>query len=121
VLEILKPRCVLHAVPATGLSNLRLKSLVGKRIALLSEKPESTHLLGVKKENLKAVSVFRIFEDPRQVTILVASSPPTNKVVWSSPVGFTSVNTDLAAVIKTQPQPFMTKVIRGATLTRAGR
>jgi hypothetical protein len=77
--------------------------------------------LGLKKENLKSGLVFRAFEDPRQVAILVAGCPATNAVVWTSPVGSTSVNADLAATIKIQPEHFMTKVINGATLTMAGR
>jgi hypothetical protein len=77
--------------------------------------------LGLKKEDLKPGLIFRTFEDPRQVAILVAGDPASNCVVWYSPVGSTSVNTDLAATIKTPPKHFMTKIIRGAALTVAGR
>jgi len=40
VLEVLNPRGVLHSVPVTGLAAPRLTDLAGKKIALLSEKPD---------------------------------------------------------------------------------
>lgn len=40
-MEVLNPRAVLHPVPMTGLTVPRPRDLAGKRIALLSEKPDA--------------------------------------------------------------------------------
>jgi hypothetical protein len=76
---------------------------------------------GLKKDDLKPGMIFRTFEDPKQIAIMVAGDPASNSVVWYSPVGSTSVGADLAAAVKIQPKPFMTKIIHGAALTKAGR
>jgi len=76
---------------------------------------------GMRKDDLNPGMVSGDSEGYKQLAILVAGDPATNCVVWHSPVGSTFISADMAVTVKTQPQPFMTKVIRGATLTRAGR
>ncbi len=61
------------------------------------------------------------FADPQQLAILVAGDPGGNVVLWVSPVGSTTVSPDMAASVTSVPPPFMTRKIRGATLTEAGR
>jgi len=53
VLEVLNPRAVLHSAPITGLSSPRLTDLDGKRIALLSEKPDAVIFFDALEELLK--------------------------------------------------------------------
>jgi hypothetical protein len=53
VLEVLNPRGVLHSVPIAGLSNPRVEDLTGKRIALLSEKPDAELFFDAMEEMLK--------------------------------------------------------------------
>jgi len=52
-LEVLNPRGVLQSVPITGLSNPRVTDLGGKRIALLSEKPDAEIFFDAMEELLK--------------------------------------------------------------------
>ena len=52
-LEVLNPRGVLQSVPITGLSNPRVTDLAGKRIALLSEKPDAEIFFDAMEELLK--------------------------------------------------------------------
>jgi hypothetical protein len=65
--------------------------------------------------------VLPAFADPEQLAILVAGDPGGNVVLWISPVGSTTVSPDIAATVTTVPPAFMTRKIRGATLTEAGR
>ena len=51
----------------------------------------------------------------------MAGDPGGNTVLWISPVGSTTVSPDIAATVQGIPPVFMTKKIRGATLTKAGR
>ena len=53
VLEVLNPRGVLHSVPVVGLAALRLASLAGKKIALLSEKPDAAAFFDAMEKLLK--------------------------------------------------------------------
>ena len=66
-LEVQNPRGVLESVPVTGLSNPRLSSLDGKRIALLSEKQGSIQFFdaieALLKERFPTVTVVR-FDSP---------------------------------------------------------
>ncbi len=52
-LEVLNPRGVLHSVPITGLSKSRVKDLAGKRIALISEKPDAVLFFDAMQELFK--------------------------------------------------------------------
>ena len=76
---------------------------------------------GMKVKDFKPGFVSPAFYDPQYLAILVAGDAGGNTVLWTSPVGSTSVNPDLAESVKNPPKPFMTKVIHGATLTKAGR
>ncbi len=53
VLEVLNPRAVLHPVPVTGLTAPRPGDLAGKRIALLSEKPDAAIFFDAMEKLLK--------------------------------------------------------------------
>jgi hypothetical protein len=64
--------------------------------------------------------ILRAFSDPEQLAILVAGDPGGNTVLWISPVGSTTVSPDVAATVTNVPPAFMTRKIRGATLTMAG-
>jgi hypothetical protein len=59
-------------------------------------------------------------DDPKHVAILVTGDAVSNTVLWSG-MGSTYINPDIADSIQNQPPTFMTKRIRGATLTKAGR
>jgi hypothetical protein len=61
------------------------------------------------------------FPDPDCLAILVAGDPAGNTVLWTSPVGSTSISPDLAPSVDSAPPAFMTKKVSGATLTKAGR
>jgi hypothetical protein len=66
--------------------------------------------------------VLPSFGNPDYLAILVAGDPAGNTVLWTSPVGSTSVTPDIAATgVRDTGAAFMTKQIRGATLTRAAR
>lgn len=52
-IEVLNPRGVLHSVPMTGLSSPRLTDLAGRKIALLSEKPDSVVFFDAMEKLLK--------------------------------------------------------------------
>jgi hypothetical protein len=58
--------------------------------------------------------------DKERVAILVAGGAACNTVLWSG-LASTWVSPDLAGSVQGTPPPFMTKAIRGATLTKAGR
>lgn len=53
VLEVLNPRGVIHSVPMTGLTNPRVTDLNGKKIALLSEKPDAVLFFDAMEKLLK--------------------------------------------------------------------
>ena len=53
VIEVLNPRGVLHSAPITGLTNPRITDLSGKRIALLSEKPDAVLFFDAMEKLLK--------------------------------------------------------------------
>ncbi len=53
VLVVLNPRGVLHSAPITGLTNPRVADLAGKRIALLSEKPDAVAFFDAMEKLLK--------------------------------------------------------------------
>jgi len=57
------------------------------------------------------------FADPSQVLVMVAGSGAGNSIVYQTVVGSTAPHAEEV----TEPRPFMTKVIRGATLTKYGR
>jgi hypothetical protein len=77
--------------------------------------------MGMKVQDIGPGMVFPAFEDPKQLAILVAGDAGGNTVLWNSPVGSTFISSDIADNYKGPVKPFMTKVIRGATLTKAGR
>jgi hypothetical protein len=74
----------------------------------------------MKVQDIGAGTVIPAFKDLKQLAILVAGDAGGNTVLWTSPVGSTFINSDMADNIKSPVKPFMTKVIRGATLTKAG-
>jgi len=74
---------------------------------------------GLKPEDCKPGLTFPIVSDPKHLAILVAGDAGGNTVFWSSPVGSSAPMGDSPP--GTKNIPFMTKVIRGATLTKAGR
>jgi hypothetical protein len=53
VLKVLNPRGVLHSASITGLTNPRVEDLAGKRIALLSEKPDAELFFNAMEDLLK--------------------------------------------------------------------
>jgi hypothetical protein len=59
-------------------------------------------------------------DDPKHVAILVTGDAASNTVLWAG-MGSTHINPDMADSIQSPPPTFMTKLIRGATLTEAGR
>jgi hypothetical protein len=76
---------------------------------------------GMKVQDIKPGAAFPAFKDPSQLAILVTGDAGGNTVLWTSPVGSTFINSDMARDIKSPVKPFMTNVIHGATLTKAGR
>ncbi len=77
---------------------------------------------GFTPENCGPGLALPAIPNPDYLAILVAGDPAGNTVLWTSPVGSTSVTPDIAATgIKDTGTAFMTKKIRGATLTKAGR
>jgi len=76
---------------------------------------------GVTLDDCKKGQIFPAFADPKYLAALVAGDAAGNTVLWNSPVGSTSINPDMAKSVKGTQSAFMTKRIRGATLTKAGR
>jgi hypothetical protein len=77
---------------------------------------------GHKSEDCEPGLVLPAFAGPSSLAILVAGDAGGNTVIWNSPVGSTSVHPDMMNDPQSIPKPsFMTKVVRGAALTRAGR
>jgi hypothetical protein len=79
----------------------------------------SGRIPGLKLEDCKSGMTVPTYSDPKHVAILVAGDMAGYTVVWASPVGSTA--TLPGRIPGTQSVPFMTKQIRGATLTKAGR
>jgi hypothetical protein len=82
-----------------------------KSIAKTGEVP------GLKITDCKPGGSVPSFSDPKHIAILVAGDYSGNTVVWGTPVGSTVVMGDKSVA---KSVPFMTKLIRGATLTKAG-
>ena len=77
---------------------------------------------GLTVEDCGPGLILPSFGSPDYLAILVAGDPAGNSVLWTSPVGSTSVTPDIAATgVRDTGAPFLTKKIHGATLTRAGR
>jgi hypothetical protein len=76
---------------------------------------------GIKEQDIKPETTFSAFEDPKQLAILVTGDAGGNTVLWISPVGSTFINTDMSGKVISSVKPFMTKLIHGANLTKAGR
>lgn len=74
---------------------------------------------GLTLEDCKPGFVIESFSDPRHIAILVAGDAAGYTALWSSPVGSSARQADSPPGVKNIP--YMTKVIRGATLTKAGR
>lgn len=75
---------------------------------------------GLKPEDCKSGLKFPIVEKPEYIAILVAGDAAGSTVTWGSPVGSTTLSPDMTGHEHKTPVAFMTKVIRGATLTKAG-
>ncbi|MDR1726941.1 MAG: twin-arginine translocation signal domain-containing protein [Acidobacteriota bacterium] len=73
-------------------------------------------VLGVKPEDCKPGLRREPFADPRDVAVIVAGTGAGGVIVFQTPVGSTAHAEDVET-----PRPFMHKVVRGATLTKAGR
>jgi hypothetical protein len=76
---------------------------------------------GLKTEDCKPGLKFPVVEDPQYIAILVAGDAAGNTVTWGSPVGSTTLSPDMTGHEHKTSVPFMTKIIHGATLTKAGR
>ena len=76
-------------------------------------------LSGVKPSDLKPGYVYRTYRDPSQIAILVAGDAGGSTLIFSTACGSTARQGDSPAGF--QDRPFMTKKIRGATLTKSGR
>jgi hypothetical protein len=72
---------------------------------------------GLKITDCRPGGTVPSFSDPAHIAVLVAGDAAGYTVVWGTPVGSTVNMGDDAA----SGTPFMTKPVRGATLTRAGR
>jgi len=75
----------------------------------------------MKPEDCGPGMIIPSFADPEQLAVLVAGDPGGNTVLWTSPVGSTTVSPDIASTVQGVPPLFMTKRIHGAALTKAGR
>ena len=72
---------------------------------------------GLNKTDCQSGGTVPSFSDPRHIAILVAGDAAGYTVVWGTPVGSTVIMGD----DRGKPDiPFMTKLIRGAALTKAG-
>jgi hypothetical protein len=77
---------------------------------------------GITPEKCGPGLVLPSFGNPDFLAVLVAGDPAGNTVLWTSPVGSTSVTPDIAGTgVQEVGSPFMTRKIHGATLTKAGR
>jgi hypothetical protein len=74
---------------------------------------------GLKIEDCKSGLLIESFTDPKHIAILVAGDAAGYTAFWSSPIGSSALQADSAPGIRNLP--YMTKIIRGATLTKAGR
>jgi len=83
---------------------------------------EARAVPGITLEDCGPGLVLPAFRNPEYLAILVAGDPASNTVLWTSPVGSTSVTPDIAGTgVQEVGSAFMTKKIGGATLTKAGR
>jgi hypothetical protein len=73
----------------------------------------------IKIKDCKPGLVLEAFSDPKHIAILVAGDAAGYTAFWSTPVGSAAVQADSPPGVR--DLPFMTKVVRGATLTKAGR
>jgi len=74
---------------------------------------------GLKIEDCKSGLLIESFTDPKHIAILVAGDAAGYTAFWSSPIGSSALQADSAPGVRNLP--YMTKMIRGATLTKAGR
>lgn len=74
---------------------------------------------GMTLDNCNSNLLIENFSNPDQIAILVAGDAAGYTAFWSSPIGSSSKQADSPPEVK--DLPFMTKVIKGATLTKAGR
>jgi hypothetical protein len=74
---------------------------------------------GLSPDDCRPGMKIEYFNNPDHVAILVAGDAAGYTAFWYSPVGSTSNMADGSSGIK--DIPYITKVIRGATLTKAGR
>ena len=73
---------------------------------------------GLKSSDCKPGGSIPAFADPNHIAIIVAGDYCGNTVIFGTPVGSTISLGDQSV---TQQSTFMTKLIRGARLTKAGR
>jgi hypothetical protein len=73
---------------------------------------------GLSKTDCQPGGTIPSFSDPRHIAILVAGDAAGYCVVWGTPVGSTVI---MGGERGAPGIPFMTRRIRGATLTKAGR
>lgn len=74
---------------------------------------------GIRLEDCKSGLALEPFTDPRNVAILVSGDAAGATLVFSTLAGSTSRRASSPPDF--QEMPFMTKVVRGATLTKSGR
>jgi hypothetical protein len=85
----------------------------------LKDAAASGSFRGIKPEDCKPGLFLPCFSDPQNVAILVAGDAAGYTMVWSSPVSSTTLQPDSPS--GAVDVPFMTKVIHGANLTKAGK
>lgn len=74
---------------------------------------------GIRPEDCKSGMKIEPFTDPKHVTVLVAGDAAGTTLIWGTIAGSTSRRADSPSDFV--ERPCMTKVIGGATLTKAGR
>ena len=79
---------------------------------------ETGSVPGLKKEDCQPGGSVPTFSDPKHIAILVAGDYCGYTVVWGTPAGSTAPMGDKSVA---SDLTFMTKRIRGATLTKSGR
>jgi hypothetical protein len=73
-------------------------------------------LIGIRPEDCKPGLYREPFADPKDVAVIVAGTGAGGVIVFQTPSGSTANVEDVEVT-----RPYMQKVIRGATLTKAGR
>ena len=73
-------------------------------------------VVGIRTEDCKSGLYREPFADPKDVAVIVAGTGAGGVIVFQTPSGSTANVEDVAVT-----RPYMHKVIRGATLTKAGR